>query len=189
MRMCHGGGATTIRDGGATRDLAFRWPVFGSLFRLFRGGFGLGACGLFSAERLHLCGFDAGCFSSCRFCLGGGFGGRVRRGGSDRGLLLRGCLHVGGFSSTTNGFGGGGWRRRNGFGWSAHRCTTATRRRSGRGLLLSARAFIPLPSGTNSSDLVVGEHAHVAADRNVHLPEKCDHFFGRHRELVRQLTD
>ena len=129
------------------------------------------------------------CFGRDRFLLSRvgsrGFGGRSSRSS----LLLGGSLHVGRLSAPADGLASG--RRRNGL---RHRLRSGRRPASprggrGRGLLLGASALLTLPTRADASDLVVGEHTHVAANGNVHLPKKRDDFFGGHCEFVRQLTD
>ena len=123
-----------------------------------------------------------------RFLLGGvrgrGFGGR----GDGGRLLFGGGLHVGRLAAPANGFAGRGHDGSGTGSGTARRATTTCGRR-GRRLLLGANALLALPARADASDLVVGEHAHVAANGNVHLPKKRDDFFGGHREFVRQLTD
>jgi hypothetical protein len=153
------------------------------------GSLSLGASGLFGAERLDARGLVPGLFCRDRFLLSRvgscGFGGRS----CGCSLLLGGGLHVGRLSASADGFASSG--RRNGL---RHRLRSGRRSASprggrGRGLLLGAGALLTLPTRADASDLVVGEHTHVAANGNVHLAKKRDDFFGGHCEFVRQLTD
>ena len=76
-----------------------------------------------------------------------------------------------------------------GFMFFGGRITAWARGRRGSRLLLGASTLLTFPARADASDLVVGEHTHVAANGNVHLPKKRDDFFGGHCEFVRQLTD
>lgn len=183
-------GTATITDGGGARDFRFTRSEFGTLFRLSRRGFGLGARGFLGAQNRHARRFSALGFGRGGLCLLHRLGRCLRRGGFRGGMFLRGGLHVGGFAApadrrfATNYFGNGDRLRGNG----GDRTTTARGRRR-RSLLFGAGALLSLPASADASDLVVGEHAHVASDRNVHVPKKGDHFFGWNSELVCQLTD
>ena len=105
--------------------------------------------------------------------------------GGDCGLLLGGGLHVGRLAAATDRLGadaaaGSGA----GSGAAARRGDDA---RSARAQPASRRdALLALPARANARDLVVGEHAHMAANGNVHRPKKCDHFVGGDPEFVRQ---
>jgi hypothetical protein len=146
--------------------------------------------GFFGTQDRHARCLRAFCLGGRRLLLRGDFGRRLGGGGFSGGVLLGGSLNVGRLSASTNG-------RLIGDGFGDHdrldgycRGGAATPR-GGRwcGLFFGPSALLPLPSGTDASDLVVGEHAHVAADRNVHKPKKGDHFFGGNSEFVCQLTD
>ena len=177
-------------DDARPRDVALgcaRFGAFGSDRR--GGGFSLRSSGFFDAHRFDADRFDASCFSRHGFLFR-----RVRRScfgrrGRYRSLLFGGCLDVRGLSATAYWF--TRHRRRCRLGdWlrNGHRSTSA----SGghwNGLLLGTRPLLTFPTRADASDLVVGEHTHVAANGNVHLPEKGDNLFGRHCEFVRQLTD
>jgi hypothetical protein len=71
--------------------------------------------------------------------------------------------------------------------WSSVRATSARGRRRRRGAL-GARAFFAFPARANSSNLVVAEHAHMATNRDIHLPKQTDDLIGRNPEFVRQLA-
>src|SRR6185503_5956116 len=168
-----GRGTCAIANADGARHFGFHR---GALALFCRGlcRFGLGASSFLETQRIHARGFLAGGFRGCRFTLGRGFRFSFSgRGGGCR-LLFGGGLHVGGFAATADRrFAGGGGRRRGrdrrGFGG---RRPTATCGRRRCGLLLGAHALFPLPAGANASDLIVGEHAHVAANGNVHGPKK-----------------
>jgi hypothetical protein len=146
--------------------------------------------GFFGAQDRHARCLRAFCLGGRRLLLRGDFGRRLGGGGFSGGVLLGGSLNVGRLSASTNGrFVGDYFRNRDRFDGNGCRRTATPRGRSGRGLFFGPSALLPLPSGTDASDLVVGEHAHVAADRNVHKPKKGDHFFGGNSEFVCQLTD
>jgi len=189
MRMCHRG-AASVANARRPRDFGFRRPELGALFTLLGGGFSLGTRGFFGAQDRHASSLGALCLGGSGFLLRRGFGRGLRCGGFSGGVLFGSSLHVGRFTTATNrrvvgdDFGHGSHFRRNGC-----RGATTTSRRCGCGLLFSAGALLPFPASADASDLVVGEHAHVAADRNVHEPKKGDHFFGWNSEFVRQLTD
>jgi hypothetical protein len=161
-------------------------------FTLCCGGrgscFGLGARGFFGAKRfdtgrLDARGFRGDCFLLRRECSGG-----FCRSGNGGRLLFRSGLDVRCLAATTYWLGAGHGRRfGDGLRHGNAAATTCDRRR--RRLLLSACALLALPAGPNSCNLVVGEHAHVAANGNVHLPKKREHFFGRHRKFAGQLVD
>ena len=111
------------------------------------------------AFRLEARRFGGGLFASVGGCLRGGRGGR----------LLFGCsLNVGGLSATSDRFGGGGRRRGSGF-WRSGGRAAAARRRGRCGLLFGAHSLLALPSSPDACNLIVREHAHVAAKWNVHL--------------------
>jgi hypothetical protein len=187
--VCRGRGAT-VADGRRPRHFGLGRAELGTLLALFRRSLGLSARGFFGAQDRH-----ARCFRS--FCLGGGrlllcgdFGRHLGGGGFGGGVFLGRGLNVGSFPASTNGrFVGDRFGHRDRLdGYCRGRAATP-RGRSRRGLLFGPSALFPLPPGTDASDLVVGEHAHVAADRNVHKPKKGDHFFGGNSEFVCQLTD
>jgi hypothetical protein len=187
--VCHRG-ATSVANARSPRDLGFRRSEFGALFTLFGGGFGLCTRRFFSAQDRHARGLGAFRLGSRGFLLRGSFGSGLRCGSFSGGMLLSGGLHVGRLTATTDrrvvgdDFGNRRYFRRNGC-----RGAAATSRRRRCGLLFCAGALFPFPASADASDLVVGEHAHVAADRNVHEPKKGDHFFGWNSEFVCQLTD
>jgi hypothetical protein len=149
----------------------------------------LGARGFFRAQCFDSSGFLARLLGGDGLELGGMCGRGFGRRRCCRRLLFRGSLHVSGLSAPANRFTGaaGG----NGFGdWlGSRRRATAARGRRGSRLLLGASTLLTFPARADASDLVVGEHTHVAANGNVHLPKKRDDFFGGHCEFVRQLTD
>jgi hypothetical protein len=166
----------------------------GACFGAFGGqrrscGFCLSASGFFGAHRFDASSFLTGLFGRDGFELGGVRGCRFCCGCRSGGLLFGCGLDVGSLASPSNGFAGGS--RGHGFGrWLRGRCR-ATAARGGRGsrLLFGASTLLTFPARADASDLVVGEHTHVAANGNVHLPKKRDDFFGGHCEFVRQLTD
>jgi len=132
-------------------------------FRLRGGGFFRAKC------------FDPGClearsFSRRGFLLRHKFCRGLCRLRSGSGLLFSRCLDVSSFSPATDWICGsnnwlGNWLRR-------RRCPTATRRRRRRCLFLCAVALFTLPPSANACDLVVGEHAHMATNRDIHRPKK-----------------
>ena len=122
--------------------------VFGALAILL-SAFGLEARGFSRGGFLRCCGF--GCCMSC----GGLFFGR--------------CLNVGGLAATASGRFGGDHRRRGRLGRGV-RSTTTRRLSGGRRGAFRAHALFAFPAGANASHLVVAEHAHMAANRDVHLP-------------------
>jgi hypothetical protein len=166
-------------------QLALCGATFGSLFRLRDGDLGLDASKLLGAVALLLrtLRFDARSFGGCCFLSGRGFGCGLSRGG----LLFGGGLNVGGFAASTDRCFGGddGSGGRLGHGVRA----TTTRRRSGHCRAFRAHALFALPARANASHLVVAEHAHMAANRDVHLPKQTDDLIGRNPEFVRQLAD
>jgi hypothetical protein len=111
------------------------------------------------AFRLDARSFGGGLFASLGRCLSGGRGGR---------LFFCRSLNVGGLSATPDRFGGSGRRHGSGFGRRGRRAPAA-RRRGRCGLLFGAHALLALPSSPDACNLVVREHAHVAAKWNVHL--------------------
>jgi hypothetical protein len=145
-------------------------------------------CGFFRTQCFDSDGFDSCSFGGDGFLLGSE-GSRSFGGGCNcSGLLLGGGLNVGSFPTTTDWFRVadgcwlGDWLR------DGDATPTAGRRRRRR-LFLCACALFSLPTCSDACNLVVGEHAHVAANGNVHLPKKCEHFVGRHREFAGQLVD
>lgn len=188
MRDC---GGATITDSGGTRDFRFTRSEFGTLFGLGSRGLGLGTRSFFGTQNRHACSFGALGFGGGGLCLLHRLGCCLSGGGFRSGMFLRGGLHVGSFAApadrrfATDCLGNRDWLRRHGRSGGA---PTACGRR-GRSLLFGAGALLSLPASADASDLVVGEHAHVASDRNVHMPKKGDHFFGWNSEFVCQLTD
>ncbi|MDB4876034.1 MAG: hypothetical protein JWM41_2480 [Gemmatimonadetes bacterium] len=156
----------------------------GRCFSSGDGGFG-------DAQRFHARFLDARGFRGggglLRRELRGGFGG----GGGNGRVLLGGGLDVGRLATAANrladgGLGDGLWSRSRRRGGSR---ATATRGRRGSGLRFRTHTLLTLPACPDASDLVVREHAQMAANRNIHLSKNRDYFFGRHSELVGQLTD
>jgi len=158
-------------------------PFFGSS----GGGFGLSARCLLGSERFHPRGFDASRFRGGSLLSSRSFGGSLGRGRRGRSLLFGSGLNIGGFATAANRR-VGRRRRCGGLGDGYRRASAASCRRRRRSLL-GTNALLALPSRADAGDLVVAEHAHVAANGHVHLSKKCDHFFGRDPELIRQLTD
>jgi hypothetical protein len=151
------------------------------------GSFGLGKCGLFGAQRfdasgLEARGFSSECFLLCRKLCRGLCGSR--RSGR---LLLGSRLDIRRFPASSD---GPITRNRDGLGngLGSGNGSTPTRGRLRRRLSLGTDTLLAFPARPNACDLVVGEHAHVAANRNVHLPKKADDFIGGHCEFVCQLT-
>jgi len=159
-----------------------------ALRRSRRSRLGLRARCFLGAHRFDSNGFDPGRFSSDRLLLGREGRRRFSGRGNSRFFFFSRCLDVGRLATTTNRLASDGrrLRSRDRFG---RRRPTASRHRRGRRLLLSAITFFALPASADASHLVVGEHTHMAANGYVHLPKKCDHFIGRHREFAGQLTD
>src|SRR5512143_3746322 len=184
------GGRTTIANARGPRDLGLRRTELGALLLLLGRSFGLSARGFFGAQDRHTRCFRALCFGGSGLLLRQQFGRDLGGCGFRRGVLFGGGLNVGCFATPANRrIVGDGLGDRNGLGGNdGRRAATACRRR-GRGLLFGSGAFFPLPPRTDASDLVVGEHAHVASDRNVHEPKKGGHFFSGDSEFVCQLTD
>jgi hypothetical protein len=149
--------------------------------------FGLRERRFFGANGLDPSRFEPRGFRGQSFLLRSQFS-RCLRGACRRGsLFFRGSLYVGGLSAAAHRtVASGSCRFRNGL-WNGDRSTTA----SGgcrSSLTLGADPLFALPASTNSGDLVVREHTHVATNRNVHLPKKRDDFVGGHCEFVSQLT-
>jgi len=96
----------------------------------------------------------------------------LRGGGGDSSLLLSGGLNVSGLAATPDGFSGSGSRRRSSNRFRSGGCgggtATASRGWRGCGLFLGTCALLTLPSRADTRDLVVGEHRHVTANRNIH---------------------
>jgi hypothetical protein len=189
VRVCRGrvSRVAAIR---CSRDLGVGRAELRTFLVLFSGGLGLGARGFFRAQNRHTGRFRALRFGRRGLLLSGNFGGNVGRSGFRRGVLLGSGLDVSRLAASANRrvIGHDFGHRRHFDGDGCGRPTAPSCRR-GRGLLFGADALFPLPPGTNASDLVVGEHTHVASDRNVHEPKKADHFFGGYSELGYQLTD
>jgi hypothetical protein len=135
---------------------------------------------LFGAFRFDACGFCGRGFASGR-----GFGCCLRGSG-----VFFGCsLDISSLATTSNRRFGGNNRRggRLGSGGvraTASRCLSGCRRRAFR-----AHSLFALPARADASYLVVAEHAHMAANRDVHLPKQTDDLIGRNPEFVRQLAD
>jgi hypothetical protein len=184
------GRSATVTNIRRPRDFGFGRAELGALLALFRGSLGLSARCFLGAQDRHTRGLRPFGLGSRRLLLRGNFGRSLGRGGFSGGVFLGGGLNVGRLPASTNRrfirdcLGDGNRFDRDGGGGAA-----TPRGRSRRGLLFSPGALFPLPPGTDASDLVVGEHAHVATDRNVHEPKKGDHFFGGDSEFVCQLTD
>jgi hypothetical protein len=160
-----------------------------TLRRRSRGSrFGLRTHSLFGTEGFDACRLETRGFRRNCLLLGREGSGRFRGGRRCSSLLFGGGLHVGSLSTATDWFASG----RYGLGWGGFgrggASPTARRRRGGSRLLFGAHPLFPFPTRPDSRDLVVGEHAHVAANGNVHLPKKRYHFFGGHREFAGQLT-
>jgi hypothetical protein len=136
----------------------------GGSFRL-RGG------SLFGAERFHARGLETRGFCGERLLLGRELCGRLRGGGSGCGLLFSCCLNIRCLAAAANGLARYyGLRNSNGLG---NGCGATTARRGcWSRLFLGTDTLLALPTRANASDLVVGEHAHMATNGNVHLPEK-----------------
>lgn len=188
MCLYDGRGAGRLDDGRWTGHLGFPGKSFGALCS--HGGccgFGLRARGFFGAQRLDAQGFESRGFGGDCFLLGCMCCRRFGGCGSCGRLFLGGGLNVRGFATPANRLSGGRdwfWRR-----LRSWRCATTACGRLRSGLLFGAGALLTLPTRADASDLVVGEHTHVASNGNVHLPKKRHDFFGGHCEFVRQLTD
>jgi len=172
--------------------LDFGLATIAARFSSTLGGGGSCRLGLRTRRFLGAHRLDANCLDTrglggdrllLRRVNGSGFGG----GGTGRGMLFGGGLHIGRFAPSADRIAASGHR----FEYRLRNDCRAPAARCGRGsrLFLGPNALFPLPPCTNASDLVVGEHAHVAANGYVHLPEKRDDFFRGHDEFVRQLTD
>jgi len=158
--------------------------------RLGRSGrsLGLRGCCFLRAQRLDARSFEASCFRRQSLLLCDQFRSRLRGACGSGCLLFCRRLHVGCLSPATDlsvaaNCHGLGNRLR---GDSCRPATTSRGRRCS--LTLSPNALLALPTRADAGDLIVGEHAHVATNRNVHLPKKADDFIGWHCEFVRQLT-
>jgi hypothetical protein len=144
----------------------------GSSRRLsLRGGGLFGTKGL-NPRSLEALGLRGEGFLLCRE-----FGRSLRGLGRHRSLFLGSSLNVGRFPTPTNGVGGCGHELRNRLRHGGHSASPTCGRRGSR-LLFGTDTLLTFPASANASDLVVGEHAHVATNGNVHLPKKRDHFFG-----------
>jgi hypothetical protein len=179
-----------VADGHLTRNFYVSLTCFGALCGQRRSScsFGLRASGFLCAERFHADRLEARCLGGDRFLLRRQCGGGFRRGGHGGRMLFGGGGDVGSFAPAPDWFLVSSWNGfRHDFDDGAR--ATASRRRRRRRLLFSADALLTFPASADASDLVVGEHAHVAANGNVHLPKKGNNFFGGHREFVGQLTD
>jgi hypothetical protein len=144
--------------------------------------------GFFGAQCFEARSLETRSFGGERLLLRGQFCRRLSRTGRRSCLLFSRRLNVGGLSPTPDrpavrGYwlGDRHWFRRGGR-------PTATCHWRGSRLLLCAIALLALPSSANAGDLVVGEHAHMAANRNVHLAEKAHHLVRGHTEFVCQFT-
>jgi hypothetical protein len=184
MRLRYGRRSRRFHCRLRARQFALGATAVGTLFSARGCYFRLNARELFGALTLQFGAlrFDARGFSGCGFVHRGGFGCRLSRGG----LLFGGGLNVGGFPATA----GRRFGRRDGCRdrlWSGVRATSARGRR-GRRRALGARAFFAFPARANSSNLVVAEHAHMATNRDIHLPKQTDDLIGRNPEFVRQLA-
>jgi len=126
---------------------------------------------------------EASGLRSRSFVRGGGFRRGVRRGS----LFLGGSLHVRCLATAAcRRFGGDdGSSDRLGNGVRA----TSAGCRSGRCRSFRTHALFAFPARANASHLVVAEHAHMATNRDVHLPKQTDDLIGRNPEFVRQLAD
>jgi len=129
-------------------------------------GFRLRGCRFLGTKRLDTSRFQSRRFGGDSLLLRSEFRCDLRRLRSGSGLLLGGGLHVCRFSPATNGVRGrchglGNWLRN-------RRGSTTTRGWRGRGLLLRTNPLLALPASPDACDLVVGEHAHMAANGNVH---------------------
>ena len=176
-------GRTRRFDGGWSRGLGFGGARFG-----FRGRsrFSLRLSSFVCAKRFDARRFDARRLGGGRFFLRGQLRRGLSRTRGRSGLLFRRRLYVGRFATTTHGAVGAdrlGDGRRLRRGRSA---TTRGRRR--RCLLLRTISLLALPSRANTGDLIVGEHAHMASNRNVHLAEEAHDLVRGHCEFVCQFT-
>ena len=153
--------------------------------------FSLGPRGFLGTQDRHACCFGTLGFGGSGLSLLHRLGRCLSRGGFRSGMFLRRGLHIGGFAAPADRrFAADCLGDRDGFGRHGRSGGPPTAcGRCGRSLLFGAGALLSLPAGADASDLVVGEHAHVASDRNVHMPKKGDHFFGWNSEFVCQLTD
>jgi len=191
MRNGRRASIASIANARWARDFGFGRAELVALFILGSGGVCRGSRGFLGAKRGHARRLDALGFGCRGLLLGGKFGRGLRGRRFGGRVLLSRSLHVRGLPAPTNRrvatfyF----WNRNRLSGDGGDGSAAATRGGRRRGLLFGASSFLSLPPGTNASDLVVGEHAHVASDRNVHMPKKGDHFFGQHSEFVCQLTD
>jgi hypothetical protein len=133
-------------------------------------------CGFLDTKGLYPRSLEALRLSGECLLLRREFGRSLRGLGRDCSLFLGGRLNVGRFPTPTNGVGCSGHELGNRL--RHDRRATATRRGRRSRLLFGTDALLSFPASANASDLVVGEHTHVATNGNVHLPKKGDHFFG-----------
>ena len=187
--MC-GRRRSAVANGRGAWDVSLGRSELGPLFGLRRRGLGLGARRFLSAQDRHPCRFGTLSLRSGSLlllnCVGRGLSSRCFRGS----VFFSGGLDIGCFAASPNrGFARDGFRNDHRLGWHGGHSSATTGRRCWRGLLFGAGALFPFPAGADASHLVVGEHAHVASNRNVHMPKKRDYLFGWNREFVRQLTD
>jgi hypothetical protein len=162
-----------VGDSGST-DLSLRRSSLGLFCR--RGRLGLRGGSFFRTKRFDPRGLETCCFRDERLLLRSEVGRSLSGLRRDGGLFLRSGLNVGRFPTPANGVGCRGHQLRDGLRDS--RRTTTTRNRRGSRLLFRTDTLLAFPASANASDLVVGEHAHVATNGNVHLPKKRDYFFG-----------
>jgi hypothetical protein len=165
-----------MRRGGRTRAVSRSRRAWNFSFDLASVAFLLGCFGSFgssaqrflSAQRLDSFRFDACGFCSSSFLSGLRLRTRLFGGGGNSSLLFGGSLDVCSLTAAADRFSGGRrLRSRRRFGRGSGRAAT-TRRRCRSILLLGACSLLALPAGANAGDLVVREHAHVAANGNVH---------------------
>jgi hypothetical protein len=167
------------------RELTFCSAALGAFLRLRGRYLRLDPRQIFGALTLLLdaLGLDARGLGSSGLLSGG----RFRRGLRGGCVLLGSGLDVRGFSSPADWRFGGNDRNRRGLRSGVR--ASPTRRRDGRRRAFRACALFALPSRANASYLFVAEHAHMAANRDVHLPKQTDDLIGRNPEFVRQLAN
>jgi hypothetical protein len=177
----------SVANAHGARNLGLRWTRFASgltsltcftclprALLVHRGlrGFSGGASRFFGAQCFDANGFLTGRFGGHRFAFGGGARLGFRRCGGSRCMFLRRGLNIGSLAAPADGFSGGCRRCGRGCRLRNRGTATAPCSRRGRRLLFGTNALFSLPSRPDASDLIVGEHAHVAANRNVHGPKK-----------------